>query len=87
MLSFSLWPMASKSLFLLLDPVLDLELLENKAEEPVRRMEDLLVIIGIIVIIIEGYRVLRGKWIQRILWRGKEIKQERKPVVLKPKSE
>lgn len=50
-------------------------------------MKDLLVIVGIIVIIIEGYWFLRGKWIQRILGRGKGIKRERKPVVLKPKTE
>jgi len=50
-------------------------------------MKDVLVIFGIIVIIIEGYRILRGKRIQRILGRGKEVKRGRKPVVLKPRSE
>ena len=50
-------------------------------------MKDLLVILAILVLCIELYRLLRGYWIQRILKKKREARQLRKPRVMKPKSE
>ena len=50
-------------------------------------MEELLRIIGILVVIIETYRMLRCFWIRRILAKRKTGKRTRKPQVMRPKSE
>ena len=50
-------------------------------------MKDLLVILAILILCIELYRLLRSYWIRRILKKKKEAKLSRKPRVLKPKSE
>jgi hypothetical protein len=48
-------------------------------------MRDLLVILGILILCFELYRLLRGNWLRRFLKKGAE--QPRKPHVMKPKSE
>ena len=50
-------------------------------------MKDLLVILAILILYFELYRLLRRYWIQRILKKKRESKQLRKPRVMKPKSE
>jgi len=50
-------------------------------------MKDLLVILGILILCFELYRLLRGNWIRRFLKKKKEAKQLRNPRVMKPKSE
>jgi IS1 family transposase/transposase-like protein len=50
-------------------------------------MKDLLVILAILILWFELYRLLRRYWIQRILKKKREAKQLRKPRVMKPKSE
>ena len=46
-------------------------------------MKDLLVILAILILCFELYRLLRGYWIRRILKKKKEAKQLRKPRVMK----
>ena len=53
----------------------------------VRRMKDLLVILGILILCFELYRLFRGNWIRRFLKKKKGAAQPRKPHVMKPKSE
>jgi hypothetical protein len=50
-------------------------------------MKDLLVVLGILILCFELYRLLRKHWICHILKKNKEAKQNRKPRVMKPKSE
>jgi len=50
-------------------------------------MGNLIGIIGILVLVYEIYRWLREKWIERILAEKKKGKRERKPQVMRPKSE
>ena len=50
-------------------------------------MKDLLLVLGILILFIEQYRLLRGYWIRRFLKKKKEAKQMRNPRVMKPKSE
>ena len=50
-------------------------------------MKDLLVILGILILCFELYRLLRGNWIRRFLKKKKGAAQPRKPLVMKPKSE
>jgi IS1 family transposase len=50
-------------------------------------MKDLLVVLGILILCFELYRLLRGNWIQRFLKKRKNTAQPRKPHVMKPKSE
>jgi IS1 family transposase/transposase-like protein len=50
-------------------------------------MKDLLVILAILVLCLELYRLLRGHWIQRVLKKKREARLFRKPRVMKPKSE
>ncbi len=50
-------------------------------------MKDLLVILGILVLCFELYRLLRGNWIRRFLKKKKSATQPRKPRLMKPKSE
>jgi hypothetical protein len=53
----------------------------------VRSMKDLLVILGILILCFELYRLFRGNWIRRFLKKKKGAAQPRKPLVMKPKSE
>ena len=50
-------------------------------------MKDLLVILGILILCFELYRILRGNWIRRFLRKRKGASLPRKPRVMKPKSE
>ncbi len=50
-------------------------------------MKDLLVILAILIVCFELYRLLRGNWIRRFLKKKKGDLQPRKPRVMKPKSE
>ena len=50
-------------------------------------MNRLIIILAILIICFELYRLLRGYWIQRILEEKREARQLRKPRVMKPKSE
>lgn len=50
-------------------------------------MNELLGIIGVLVLMLEIYRWLRWKWIQHMLEGKKKAKMPRKPVVMRPKSE
>ena len=50
-------------------------------------MEEQLGIIGILIVIIEIYRILRRIWIRRMLAKRKNGKRTRKPQVMLPKSE
>lgn len=50
-------------------------------------MQRILVILAILVLCFELYRLLRCGWIRRILKKKKEAKQARKPRGMKPKSE
>jgi hypothetical protein len=50
-------------------------------------MKDLLLILGILVLCFELYRLLWGNWIRRIFKKKKVGKGSRKPQVMKPKSE
>ena len=50
-------------------------------------MKNLLVILGILVLLFEIYRLLRRYWIRRILEKKKKAKRPRKPPVMRPKSE
>ena len=50
-------------------------------------MKDLLVILGILTLYFELYRLLRGNWIRRFLKKKKGAAQPRKPRLMKPKSE
>ena len=50
-------------------------------------MKDLLVILGILILCFELYRLLRGNWIRRFLKKKKGAAQPRKPLVMRPKSD
>jgi hypothetical protein len=50
-------------------------------------VEELLGIIGILIVVIEIYRILRRVWIRRMLAKRKNGKRTRKPQVMRPKSE
>jgi len=50
-------------------------------------VEEQLGIIGILIVIIEIYRILRRIWIRRMLAKRKNGKRTRKPQVMLPKSE
>jgi len=50
-------------------------------------MKDLLVILAILIFRFELYRLLRGNWLRRFLKKKKDVKQPRKPLGMKPKSD
>jgi hypothetical protein len=50
-------------------------------------MKDLMVFVGIIFLLFEDYRLLRGNWIRRILAKRKVGNRPRKLLVMQPKSE
>jgi hypothetical protein len=50
-------------------------------------VEELLGILGILIVIIEIYRILRQIWIRLMLAKRKNGKRTRKPQVMQPKSE
>jgi hypothetical protein len=50
-------------------------------------MKDLLVILALLILCFELYRLLRGNWIRHFLKKKKGAAQRRKPHVMKPKSE
>jgi hypothetical protein len=50
-------------------------------------MKDLLVILGILILCFELYRLMRGNWIRRFLKKKKGAAQPPKPRLMKPKSE
>ena len=50
-------------------------------------MKEILEIIGILVLLVEIYALLRKYWIQRLLDQKRNAKNLRKPVVMRPKSE
>jgi IS1 family transposase len=50
-------------------------------------MKNLLIILGILILCFELYRLLRGNWIRRFLKKKKDAAQPRKPRLMIPKSE
>ena len=50
-------------------------------------MKDLLVILGILILCFELYRLFRGNWLRRFLKKKNGAAQPRKPLVMKPKSD
>ena len=48
-------------------------------------MEDLLGLVGILILLFEIYRIMRRIWIRRILAKRKSGKRARKPQVKRPK--
>src|SRR5574341_742298 len=50
-------------------------------------MRNLLVILAILILLFDLYRLLRGYWLRRMLEKKKKGKRPRKPPVLRPKSE
>jgi hypothetical protein len=59
----------------------------KKRGEASFNIKDLPGIIRILVICIEMYRWVRGRWIRHALEGKKKVKIPRKPAVLRPKSE
>jgi hypothetical protein len=52
-----------------------------------RLIKDLLGILGILIVLLEIYRLVRRKWLRRLLDKKKKEKRPRKPPMLRPKSE
>jgi len=55
--------------------------------ERARLIKDLLGILGILLLLVEIYRLVRRNWLRRLLEKKKKEKRPRKPPVLRPKSE
>ena len=55
--------------------------------ERARLIKDLLGILGILIVLVEIYRLVRRYWLRQLLDKKKKEKRTRKPPVLRPKSE
>jgi hypothetical protein len=59
----------------------------QRTEKEARLVKELLGILGILILLIELYRYLRMYWLRRLVEQKKKEKRNRKPAVLRPKSE